>query len=170
MKSILAWVRIVQLTTMAQLCTCLSVAQAGGSKSSENAFPKMVAQTQSEVPDAQTSPPTMDLPPGGTSIEDLLLQKGTITMDEWIQIRAQQEYKVADQIHRLDRLESWKSKTELLPILRDKVNFGLNALQFLYGHVDGRVPEGRSHDSFSIRRSEVIFWGRLSDFIPRWHP
>ena len=41
-------------------------------------------------------PPPAERPgfrPGGISMEDLLLQKGTITMDEWIQIRAEQEYK-----------------------------------------------------------------------------
>ena len=30
------------------------------------------------------------MPLGGTSIEDLLMQKGTITKEEWIQIRAEQ--------------------------------------------------------------------------------
>jgi len=113
--------------------------------------------------------PARELPPGGMSIEDLLLQKGTITMDEWIQIRAEQEYKVADQTRRLDSVEEWKSKTELLPMLRDKVNFGLNALQFLYGHTDAKAPEGKSQDSFSIRRSEMLFWGKISETIPRWH-
>jgi hypothetical protein len=115
------------------------------------------------------APAARELPPGGISVEDLLLQKGTITMDEWIQIRAEQEYKVADQTRRLDSVEEWKSKTELLPLLRDKVNFGLNALQFLYGHVDAKVPEGKSQDSFSIRRSEMLFWGKISETIPRWH-
>ncbi|HYQ61082.1 MAG TPA: hypothetical protein VEP29_08515, partial [Desulfatiglandales bacterium] len=114
-------------------------------------------------------PPSRELPPGGISIEDLLLQKGTITMDEWIQIRAEQEYRVADQTRRLDSMEEWKSKTELLPVLRDKVNFGLNALQFLYGHTDAKVPNGKSQDSFAIRRSEIIFWGKISETIPRWH-
>lgn len=121
------------------------------------------------LPEGPEPAPARELPPGGTSIEDLLLQKGTITMDEWIQIRAEQEYKVADQTRRLDSIEEWKSKTELLPMLRDKVNFGLNALQFLYGHVDAHVPEGRSQDSLSIRRSELLFWGKISEMIPRWH-
>ncbi|MFO0708037.1 MAG: hypothetical protein U0412_14420, partial [Nitrospira sp.] len=129
-----------------------------------------VAQaTPSAGTDIQGAAPARELPPGGVSIEDLLLQKGTITMDEWIQIRAEQEYKVADQTRRLDSLEEWKNKTELLPMLRDKVNFGLNALQFLYGHIDAKVPEGRSQDGFSIRRSELLFWGKISDTIPRWH-
>ncbi|HEX5549715.1 MAG TPA: hypothetical protein VFX36_02720 [Nitrospira sp.] len=110
-----------------------------------------------------------EYPLGGTSVEDLLLQKGTITMDEWIQIKAEEEYRVADQSRRIDSLEEWKNRTEVLPILRDKVNFGLNALQFLYSHLDAKVPEGRSQDGFSIRRSELLFWGKISDTIPRWH-
>lgn len=112
---------------------------------------------------------TRELPPGGTSVEDLLLQKGSITMDEWIQIRSEQEYKSADQVRRIDAIEDWKSKTELLPMLRDKVNFGLNALQFLYTHNDARVAEGKSQDNLSIRRSEILFWGKISDTLPRWH-
>lgn len=113
--------------------------------------------------------PEQELPPGGIAVEDLLLQKGVITMDEWIRIKAEQEYRSADQARRLDAIEDWKERTELLPILRDKVNFGLNALQFLYGHSNAQVPEGKSQDSFSIRRAELIFWGKISDTIPRWH-
>jgi len=112
---------------------------------------------------------TQEYPLGGTSVEDVLLQKGTITMDEWIQIKSEQEYRGADQSRRIDSLEEWKTRTELLPILRDKVNFGLNALQFLYSHLDAKVPEGRSQDGFSVRRSELLFWGKISDTIPRWH-
>ena len=129
------------------------------------------AMSQSEPAPGPAAPPQgpIQLPPGGTSVEDLLLQKGFITMDEWIQIRAEQEYQGAENTRRIDALEDWKSRTELLPILRDKVNLGLNALQFLYSHQDAHVPEGKSQDNFSIRRSEFIFWGRISDMLPRWH-
>ena len=130
--------------------------------------PVVVTQNKDDAT-SQGPPPAQELPPGGASVEDVLLQKGAITMDEWIQIKAEQEYRAADQSRRLDAIEEWKYKTEVLPILRDKVNFGLNALQFLYGHLDAKVPEGRSQDSFSIRRSELIFWGKISDYIPRWH-
>jgi hypothetical protein len=119
-------------------------------------------------PPPSTSGPNQ-LPPGGASVEDVLLQKGTITMDEWIQIRAEQEYRNAENARRIDAIEDWKTRTELLPILRDKVNFGLNALQFLYSHQDADVPEGKSQDNLSIRRSEILFWGRISDTLPRWH-
>jgi hypothetical protein len=169
MRVLHRWGRIAQITALAVLSVGLSAAQAGESKGSQSLSPKMMAQADSGTPEGQGPSPGRELPPGGTSIEDLLLKKGTITMDEWIQIRAEQEYKVADQTRRLDSLEEWKTKTELLPILRDKVNFGLNALQFLYGHLDAHVPEGRSQDSFSVRRSELIFWGKISDTLPRWH-
>ena len=99
---------------------------------------RLLAQAEPVPPGSAESPRPQQLPPGGTSVEDLLLQKGTITMDEWIQIRAEQEYKGAENSRRIDGIEDWKTRTELLPILRDKVNFGLNALQFLYTHQDAR--------------------------------
>ncbi|HMS84211.1 MAG TPA: hypothetical protein PKD12_11215 [Nitrospira sp.] len=134
-------------------------------------LPGPIVTAQQTTPDAQTQGPfpAVQLPATGVSLEDLLLQKGTITKDEWLRIRAEQEYKVAEQSRRLDNLEEWKGKAEVLPILQDRVNFGLNALQFLYGHVNANVPEGKSQDSFSVRRAEMVFWGKLSDYLPRWH-
>ena len=128
-----------------------------------------IAQRTDSVQEKQGPPPAAQKLPGGISLEDLLLQKGTITKDEWLKIQAEQEYRAVEYTRRVDTLEDWKSKTEVLPLLRDKVNFGLNALQFLYGHVNANVPEGRSQDSFSVRRAEVLFWGKLSDYLPRWH-
>jgi hypothetical protein len=163
---------IAELTAIALLSLGLSAAYAGEVRTTQSQTPASPMIAQGNGPpssEGQGPSPAGELPPGGISIEDLLLQKGTITMDEWIQIRAEQEYKVADQTRRLDSMEEWKNKTELLPMLRDKVNFGLNALQFLYGHVNAHVPEGRSQDGFSIRRSELLFWGKISDTIPRWH-
>ncbi len=127
----------------------------------------LVAQKTDDASSQSQGAAPREYPLGGTSVEDMLLQKGTITMDEWIQIKAEQEYRVADQSRRIDSLEEWKNRTEILPILRDKVNFGLNALQFLYSHLDAKVPEGRSQDGFSIRRSEMLFWGKISETIPR---
>ena len=162
----------IALMAIAVLSTGLLEAYAGESTPNRSATsPPMITAQQGDASSSQGQgpAPATELPLGGTSIEDLLLQKGTITVDEWLQIRAEQEYKVADQTRRLDSIEEWKSRTELLPMLRDKVNFGLNALQFLYGHVDAHVPEGKSQDSFSIRRSELLFWGKISETIPRWH-
>jgi len=79
-------------------------------------------------------------------------------------------YEIPRQIEqRLDIIEEWKEKVEKLPILTDKVNFGLNALQWLYSHQDAHQAEGRSQDQISIRRSEFLFWGRINEYIPRWH-
>lgn len=138
-----------------------------GQKPSPN--PIVTAQQADPTPGRQGPPPAVQSQAGSISLEDLLLQKGTISKDEWLRIRAEQEYRAADQTRRLENLEDWKNKTEVLPIMRDKVNIGLNALQFLYGHVDANVPEGRSQDSLSIRRAELVLWGKLSDYLPRWH-
>src|SRR5215207_1390845 len=146
--------RLTALTVVSSGLTAALYAEPSFSQTSPSSV--KVAQEAEAASSQAQAPFPPELPPGGTSIEDLLLQKGTITMDEWIQIRSEQEYKVADQTKRLDSLEDWKQKTEMLPMLRDKVNFGLNALQFLYGHVDAHVPEGKSQDSLSIRRSEIV--------------
>ena len=162
----------VRIMTLVALGLGLSTAFAAEGTSNQKSKPSSNATAQrseSALPEAQGPLPTKEPPSGPVSIEDLLLEKGTITKDEWIQIRAGQEYRAADQQRRLDSLEEWKSKTEILPILRDKVNFGLNALQFQYGHTDTKVPEGRSQDSLTIRRAELIFWGKLSEYLPRWH-
>lgn len=161
---------VAQLMVVAVFST-VSVATAQESPMGQgSAQPSIaIAQRTDSVQEKQGPPPVGQNTPGGISLEDLLLQKGTITKEEWLKIRAEQEYKVAEQTRRLDSLEDWKGKAEVLPILRDKVNFGLNALQFLYGHVNANVPEGKSQDSFSVRRAEVLFWGKLSDYLPRWH-
>src|SRR5687768_3320673 len=78
---------------------------------------RLLTQSEPAQPGSSESVGSQQLPPGGTSIEDLLLQKGTITMDEWIQIRAEQEYKGAESSRRIDAIEDWKTRTELLPIL-----------------------------------------------------
>lgn len=144
-------------------------AQAVSVSPNSSPAPLLIAQ-QTDAASEKQGPSVADPPSlGQISVEDLLLQKGTITKEEWLRIRAEQEHKVAEQTRRLDTLEDWKGKIEVLPVLRDKVNFGLNALQFLYGHVNANVPEGRSQDSFSVRRAEVVFWGKLSEYLPRWH-
>lgn len=70
---------------------------------------------------------------------------------------------------RLSVVEEWKTKVERLPILTNKVNVGLNALQFLYTHLDAKSPEGRSQDNLSIRRSELLAYGKINEYLPKWH-
>ncbi|BCA56348.1 hypothetical protein W02_34880 [Nitrospira sp. KM1] len=170
------FIRLLLYSALAMPCAVPAInastaeAASTGRNQQPTTSPVLVAQKTDEGAYPTQGPlQTSELPPGGSSVEDVLLKKGSITMDEWIQIRAEQEARGADQSRRIDTLEEWKGKTEVLPILRDKVNFGLNALQFLYGHIDAKVPEGRSQDSFSIRRSELLFWGKISETIPRWH-
>ena len=70
---------------------------------------------------------------------------------------------------RLGVLEEWKARIERLPSLSDKFNIGMNAIQFLYAHQDAHVAEGKSQDNFSIRRSEVLMYGKVNEYIPKWH-
>ena len=76
---------------------------------------------------------------------------------------------VANLDQRLSTIEEWKAKIERLPSLTDKFNVGMNALQFLYAHQDAQVAEGKSQDNFSIRRSELLFYGKINEYIPKWH-
>ena len=104
-----------------------------------------------------------------TTLEELLLQKGTITMDDWIRIKSEQEYRQAEREKGIEILKEWKSKVENLPILTDKVNIGMNALQWQYYHQNAHVGEGQSQDNIFIRRSELLFWGKINEYLPRWH-
>lgn len=80
---------------------------------------------------------------------------------------------VVDPVETLDKrlslIEEWKAKVERLPSLSGKFNAGLNALQFLYTHQDAHVAEGKSQDNLSIRRSEMLFYGKINEYIPKWH-
>jgi len=76
---------------------------------------------------------------------------------------------VANLDKRLGMIEEWKAKIERLPSLSGKFNIGLNALQFLYTHQDAQVTEGKSQDNLSIRRSEVLMYGKINEYLPKWH-
>ncbi|HTL60553.1 MAG TPA: hypothetical protein VL261_02805 [Nitrospira sp.] len=80
---------------------------------------------------------------------------------------------IVDPVESLDKrlsiIEEWKAKIERLPSLSNKFNAGLNALQFLYSHQEAHVAEGKSQDNLSIRRSEMLFYGKINEYIPKWH-
>src|SRR5206468_10426838 len=70
---------------------------------------------------------------------------------------------------RIGALEEWKAKIEKLPSLSGKFNVGMNALQILYTHLDAKSAEGKSSDNISIRRSELLFYGKINEYVPKWH-
>jgi len=107
------------------------------------------------------------------ALEDLLYEKGQITKEEWLKLKADQEKAgpaaqgaqvpssatlgpdpATNLDSRLGIVEEWKAKIERLPSLGGKFNIGMNALQFLYTHQDAHTAEGKSQDNLSIRRSE----------------
>jgi len=121
-------------------------------------------------------------------LEDLLYEKGQITKEEWLKLQADREKagpavqgaqapglttSVPDPVTNLDSrlgmVEEWKAKIERLPSLSGKFNIGLNALQFQYTHQDAHAKEGKSQDNLGIRRSEVLMYGKINEYIPKWH-
>jgi hypothetical protein len=121
-------------------------------------------------------------------LEDLLYEKGQITKEEWLKLQAEREKAgpaaqgaqapgpstsvpdpVANLDSRLGMVEEWKAKIERLPSLSGKFNIGLNALQFQYTHQDAHVADGKSQDNLSIRRSEILMYGKINEYIPKWH-
>ena len=125
---------------------------------------------------------------GHAGLEDLLYEKGQITKEEWLKLQADREKAgpggqgvqapsspalgpdpVTNLDSRLGIVEEWKAKVERLPSLSGKFNIGLNALQFLYTHQDAHVADGKSQDNLSIRRSEVLMYGKINEYIPKWH-
>ena len=121
-------------------------------------------------------------------LEDLLYEKGQITKEEWLKLQADREKAgpgaqgpqapgstalgpdpVTNLDQRLGMVEEWKAKIERLPSLGGKFNIGLNALQFLYTHQNADTAEGKSQDNLSVRRSEVLMYGKVNEYIPKWH-
>lgn len=99
------------------------------------------------------------------ALEDILYEKGQITKEEWLKAKADQE-KAAEPTN---NMAEWQKKVSQLPILSDKFNIGVNALQAQFFSQDAHVPEGSTQNQFLIRRAELITWGKLMDQIPRWH-
>ena len=100
--------------------------------------------------------------PVHAGLEDILYEKGQITKEEWLKAKADKEKETG-------ALTEWQKRVEKLPILSDKFNIGVNALQTQYAHQQAHVGEGSAQDQFLIRRAELIAWGKLMDQIPRWH-
>ena len=99
------------------------------------------------------------------ALEDILYEKGQITKEEWLKAKADQE-KAAEPTN---SMAEWQKKVSQLPILSDKFNIGVNALQPQFFSQDAHVKEGSGQNSFLMRRAEIITWGKLMDQIPRWH-
>lgn len=103
--------------------------------------------------------------PAYAGLEDILYEKGQITKEEWLKAKADAE-KTAGPI---EKLEEWQKKVSKLPILSDKFNIGVNVLQVQYLNNEADGTPGTSDNRFFIRRAELIAWGKVNDYFPRWH-
>jgi len=95
-------------------------------------------------------------------LEDILYEKGQLTKEEWLKAKADQEKTVGV-------FEEWQKKVSKLPILSDKFNIGLNVLQVQYLNNEADSVAGSSDNRLFIRRAELIAWGKVNDYFPRWH-
>lgn len=99
-------------------------------------------------------------------LEDILYEKGQITKDEWLKAKADAEKAMAP----VEKVSEWQKKVSKLPILSDKFNIGLNVLQVQFLQNEAPVQAaGSANDRFFIRRAELIAWGKVNDYFPRYH-
>lgn len=95
--------------------------------------------------------------PAHAGLEDILYEKGQLTKEEWLKAKAEAEKAIGPQ------------EKPNLPILSDRFNIGLNVLQAQYLNNEADGTPGTSDNRFFIRRAEVIAWGKVNDYFPRWH-
>ncbi len=115
----------------------------------------------------------MTAAPAYAELEDILYEKGQITKEEWLKAKADADRAKADAEKAtapVKELDDWKKKVEKLAILSDRFNIGLNVLQvqFLANEAESEAG-GNSDNRFFIRRAELVAWGKVSDYFPRWH-
>jgi len=132
--------------------------------------------------------------PAYAGLEDILYKKGMITKEEWAKAKAETAQTKAEleqakaeaaqakaelakvkadtdkAVAPVKDLDDWKKKVEKLAILSDRFNIGLNVLQvqFLANEAESEAG-GNSDNRFFIRRAELVAWGKVSDYLPRWH-
>jgi hypothetical protein len=100
--------------------------------------------------------------PAHAGLEDILYEKGQLTKEEWLKAKADQEKTVGV-------FEEWQKKVSQLPILSDKFNIGMNVMQVQYLNNEAVGSPGTSDNRLFIRRAELIAWGKVNDYFPRWH-
>lgn len=103
--------------------------------------------------------------PAYASLADILYEKGQITKEEWLKAKADEEKAMAP----VEKVSEWQKKVSKLPILSDKFNIGLNVLQVQYLNNSADGSPGTSDNRLFIRRAELIAWGKVNDYFPRWH-
>jgi hypothetical protein len=104
--------------------------------------------------------------PAHAGLEDILYEKGQITKEEWLKAKADAEKAMGP----IEKISEWQKKVSKLPILSDKFNIGLNVLQVQYLQNEAPVQAAGSADNrLFIRRAELIAWGKVNDYFPRYH-
>ena len=103
--------------------------------------------------------------PAHAGLADILYEKGQLTKEEWLKAKADEEKALAP----VEKVSEWQKKVSKLPILSDKFNIGVNVLQVQYLNNEADGTPGTSDNRLFIRRAELIAWGKVNDYFPRWH-
>lgn len=103
--------------------------------------------------------------PAYAGLADILYEKGQLTKEEWLKAKADEEKAMAP----VEKVSEWQKKVSKLPILSDKFNIGVNVLQVQYLNNSADGSPGTSDNRLFIRRAELIAWGKVNDYFPRWH-
>lgn len=103
--------------------------------------------------------------PAYAGLADILYEKGQLTKEEWLKAKADEEKAMAP----VEKVSEWQKKVSKLPILSDKFNIGLNVLQVQYLNNEAQATPGNSDNRLFIRRAELIAWGKVNDYFPRYH-
>ena len=103
--------------------------------------------------------------PAYAGLADILYEKGQLTKEEWLKAKADEEKAMAP----VEKVSEWQKKVSKLPILSDRFNIGVNVLQVQYLNNEANGTPGNSDNRLFIRRAELISWGKVNDYFPRWH-
>jgi Phosphate-selective porin O and P len=129
--------------------------------------PTAIPSAEEILPQPRTevrASPGMSAPLASTPLEDILLQKGLITQDEWLRIKAEEERKSYEHVT--------ESQYRSSPRWFERINVN-GYFQFRYGmksdsklqltQGDGNLTN--NNQDFYFRRIRMVFQGQMSDRI-----
>ncbi len=111
----------------------------------------------------QKVPGNILAPAEPTPLEDLLLEKGLITIDDWIRIKAQEEQQALEQATELQMTGSprWYERIRVNGYMQMRYAFGPSTNKFDIPLGDRRATT--SPNQFYFRRIRMVFQGQVSD-------
>ena len=129
-----------------------------------------VSQPASSVGQSRFFPVDQVAPPralSSSAMEDLLLEKGIITLDDWIRIKAEEEQRVSDRavVAEFSGSPRWYDRMSSFGYGMLRYNLGTNGKMGTYHDKSvGSVAQG-SQPGFFFRRIRWVMTGQVSDHV-----